>query len=752
MGESTPNAVAAAPASAPNTYATTANGTTAADLSAASAVSTENSAADIDSKLLTKNLALFAERFPELYASCPKELFKPGEALRRCDYRVTKSKAGGFTATAGGVALHSAYNPVREAEKLVQSGFAPQQSAAQTKSAAAQSGLNTSNQAAAQSGLGAQTKVAAQSRLNVQTQAAPQSGLNDRTQAAPQSGFNTPNQAAAQSGLSAQTPSAAPNRDYNAAVFMGFGLGYAPLSFVRDYPQKTLVLIESDLSYLIAALSVVDWTPVFIHASCVFLIGAPTQTIIAVLEKISIQNCCFFRTKSQTAHNGAYFDSIQNLIERNRQKKEINERTLARFSHLWLRNMCKNLSAAATLDGVHRYKNAFTDFSACVIAAGPSLDDALPHLKAIHARCITVCVDTALRACLNAGIEPDFIVSVDPQYWNIRHLDGLCAPKSTLITELASFPPTFRFKCKEIVLCSSLYPLGKFIEQRIGSKGELGAGGSVATTAWDFARMCGCKTVYMVGLDLGFPAHKTHFKGSTFEEKAHQNSNRLHPAETDSYNALYGAHPYPVRDYNGNNVLTDRRLALYAWWFESKCCAFTDTHTKTLSPNGIKIPGIDFEPIERVLSLPVIKSLDEGSLILSPSSPLRAAGPKPNATSAVADTEQKLCTVSLAVHDAEKQLTSIKYNAQKAVQLCRKGLNTNADLTKIGAELSAIDAKILHNDAAELASLVFPGEARLTELLTGIEHPLEKSLVVYNQVIESVTMHLHYLSRVTLTP
>ena len=98
------------------------------------------------------------------------------------------------------------------------------------------------------------------------------------------------------------------------------------------------------------------------------------------------------------------------------------------------------------------------------------------NLAEIKKRCLLICVDTALRACLRVGVQPDFIVLVDPQYWNIRHLDNCAAPDSVLITELAAYPAVFRFRCREIVLCSSLYPVGAYFERICGTKGALGAG------------------------------------------------------------------------------------------------------------------------------------------------------------------------------------------------------------------------------------------------------------------------------------
>ena len=590
--------------------------------------------------LLNSNRALFEKRFPQL-----AEQYRPlfDSPVLPPDVEIITGRNGQVSATYKGLSLHSAYNPEREAQKLISEEEA---------------------------------------------------------------------------------------RKADAGVFLGFGLGYGAAAFAKEYASKTLILIECNPEWFLLALSAIDFTPVFEHQSLVLLVGAPQQTIISVLEKIGLQNCCFFKTKSHIAHNEQYFINLENLIERNRQKKEINDRTLEKFSMLWLKNMCRNLDIAGGLDGVARYFGAFTGMDACVIAAGPSLDDVLPYIKEIQKRTLIVCVDTALRACLNAGVQPDFIVIVDPQYWNIRHLDGLAAPESRIITELAVYPPVFRFQCKEKLLCSSIYPLGKYIEKQVKPRGELGAGGSVVTTAWDFARQCGCRRIFMAGLDLGFPERKTHFKGSTFEERSHRLSERLHPAETDSFNALYGAYPYEVSNYEGGKVLTDKRMALYAWWFESKCLEFPEVKTCTLCPKGVCIPGITPVSIEEVLKIKDISA--EKAAVLG----------KPSKT----DFAAQKAAFQKALQTAKDELYEMLKSAKKAQRICKDALeNPGTNTLSINKKLSEIDSGLIHNKAAELASLVFPGEKQLEALTAKAQTPLEKSLIVYREIEKAVSIHLEYL-------
>lgn len=386
-------------------------------------------------------------------------------------------------------------------------------------------------------------------------------------------------------------------------VFMGFGLGYGAVAVAQRKPSG-LVLVEPDVACLAAALWSLDFEPVFSLERCAVLVGASHQSVLGVLESFGLGNCHIIWNKAHTAHNQPYFDGLHTLVQRNLDKDDINSRTLEKFGRLWFRNSCRNLHQLVRCDGVSRYESLGWNLDACVLGAGPSLDLVLPHLAAIKERSLLIAVDTALRACLRAGVEPDFVVLSDPQYWNARHLAGLAAPNTVLVTEVAAYPSVFRFPCQEIVLCSSLYPVGRYFSAHGMKKGDLGAGGSVATSAWGLARLCGCHRIFLAAVDLAFPGKRTHARGSTFEERSHLVSSRIAPSQHSHAAALFSADTTIKTSFIGNPVTTDQRMELYAWWFESKVAAHPEVKTHSLTPDSLAIPGIHYFPLEEFLAQP----------------------------------------------------------------------------------------------------------------------------------------------------
>ncbi|MCR5289470.1 MAG: DUF115 domain-containing protein [Treponema sp.] len=527
---------------------------------------------------------------------------------------------------------------------------------------------------------------------------------------------------------------------HDTAVFLGFGIGYLPIAFAKTFPTRELIIIEPDILHFFASLLLADWSAVLTHDQCILAVGCPTQTALALIEKSTIHHCDFYAQQNQTMHAAPYFAELQRLIERNKQKEAINTNTLDRFAGLWLKNSCRNLHQFVTGDGIHIYKDMAKNIPSVVLAAGPSLEAILPHLVAIKNKAIIICVDTALRACLRYGVEPDFIILVDPQYWAAQHIAGLHAPHSVLITESAAYPTVYRFPCRKIVSCSSLFPLGQYFEKKLGSKGTLQAGGSVATSAWDFARYIGSPAIYVCGLDLSYPDKKTHITGSTFEEAIHRSATLLSPAEKSVTQMLFSATTEWATDFDDNPVLTDQRMKLFAWWFESK---IADTHTAvtyTLNPKGIRIPGMVVTPVDTLLAQNDKKEQKEAFWTTS---------------------EQHQVTITdiqyqNVLTELKKTLDDLYHIAKKGQYECNAVLEKqNPDYEKVFSKLEQIDTTIRMHKGKDAVSLIFPTEKKLNSIMQGYtfsdsphRKTLQQSRIIYEELCHAITEYQNAMASI----
>ena len=402
-----------------------------------------------------------------------------------------------------------------------------------------------------------------------------------------------------------EAATAVSSADVNAksiTVFYGFGLGYHLVEWSKLYKDKKLVIIEPDVYRFLASMCYVDWTEVFTIEQLVLAVGCPAESVLPLIENSAavnigesgVSDAFYFDIPAFTRHAQSYFDTVKTLVKRNQRKNEINSATLKKFGKLWCRNSMTNIKQLGELDYISCFENtASAELPFLIVGAGPSLEKLLPHVKELKEKCVIVCVETALRALLRVGVQPDFIILTDPQFWAYRHIAGLKSPESILITEVSTYPAVFRFNCKKVMLCGSQFPVGQFFENKLGvNPGNLGTGGSVASSAWNFAYFCGAKNIYVSGLDFAFPKNQTHIKGSSAEQTFHTISNRLSAPDKFTAAALYSANAVMSKDYNGNPVLTDSRMKMFSWWFESRLAGCTDVKTFTLSPEGLNTPGI----------------------------------------------------------------------------------------------------------------------------------------------------------------
>ncbi|HUX12450.1 MAG TPA: 6-hydroxymethylpterin diphosphokinase MptE-like protein, partial [Spirochaetia bacterium] len=346
-------------------------------------------------------------------------------------------------------------------------------------------------------------------------------------------------------------------------------------------------------------------------------------------------------------------------------------------------------------------------------------------------------VDTSLGACLRAGVDPDFVVVVDPQYWNTRHLDQCRDGTSILISESSTHPRVFRQLKGLLYFCSSLFPLGEYIERQLGPLGKLGAGGSVSTSAWDFLRIVGCSPIYTGGIDLGFPDRQTHFRGSFFEERIHSLGTRRAPAEHHLFRYLTDAGPFKVPDNSGGTVLSDRRMIIYRWWFERQAEAYPSTATRSLSPHGVKLAGIPLASMEETLKLP-----EQRDWIDSELRSIRREEAEPGSA------RPKSLRLTAAVRSLIQDLGEIE-------RIAREGVRTVAGAFEIASsggnavsfldELNLLDEEISRSEHRNIVGFLLQKDAQSivdrAHKEATIADVLENSDAIYRGLLESTEYH-----------
>ena len=541
-------------------------------------------------------------------------------------------------------------------------------------------------------------------------------------------------------------------------VILGFGLGYAAQAAAKTAADhggsgaRPVIIVEKYKSLLRLAFEQRDLTDLLLCKNIIFIAGGKAgEGITNALEIAGKLNNDYsepaiIRNRALIDIDKEWYSAAEETIRTWITRQKVNTATLNRFGKRWIRNLSRNMSAIRDCPGILRLTGLADGIPVFLAAAGPSLDKIAPLLRDIHRRCFIVAVDTSLRFFSANNIQPDFVLTVDPQFWNNRHLDRCVCEKSILIAESAVFPPALRLPFKHIFLCGSFFPLGDFIEKQVDPKGRLEAGGSVATSAWDFARSLALSPVggeiWIAGLDLSFPDLKTHFRGAIFEERSNAASNRFAPAETWVVSTLRDGFPFKAASAAGGQVLTDRRLSLYASWFENQFRRYSNVHNYSIFQNGIAINGLKSANADALLALPDCRDEINRRLDLVLSS-VNADFYHPDEVCKRAERYKK--AVSGLIHALEN-IKAAAENGAKTARQASYSSTTSEQQSKVLKKLDDIMRRITASDVKEVAGFLFPPVEEEKSESDAFRSYLKTSYKFFSSLAESVGVNLESIN------
>ncbi len=176
-------------------------------------------------------------------------------------------------------------------------------------------------------------------------------------------------------------------------------------------------------------------------------------------------------------------------------------------------------------------------------------------------------MDTSLKILEYYGIEPHFCITVDPQLINARYFEGVHSDRTVLIADPMVHPSTFLFYRGRKAITGVAFEMMKWIEQTIGSYGNLRYGGSVSTNAYDFAKRLGAHPIIMVGQDLAFTNGMAHVKGAYLDEHIFFRNYRTYTVEMFNRFQLTALPKIFVKGIKSGQVHTNQKMMIFISWF-----------------------------------------------------------------------------------------------------------------------------------------------------------------------------------------
>ena len=283
------------------------------------------------------------------------------------------------------------------------------------------------------------------------------------------------------------------------------------------------------------------------------------------------------------------------------RSKTIDVNTLTRYSKIWLSNALANIGKINEGD---MYKlsdldDKFIGQTALVTAAGPSLSENIPFIKANREKFVIFCVNKALKVLLDNGITPDFVVCADARFVgktladtveklsNINCIMSINTDSSVLSN---SFRKVFiSFPTNDMII-NKLSQYNTFIHQQE-------TGGSATTMAFVSAVKMGFSKVILTGVDLAFKGEQVYADGQVYEKVS---------AEEMKINSVK-KNLTTVPSVTGVNVVTSEDYAAFIHHFEVLIKELNYVSVYNTSSFGANIPGTKNRQITEI-PLPVVSN------------------------------------------------------------------------------------------------------------------------------------------------
>jgi hypothetical protein len=422
-------------------------------------------------------------------------------------------------------------------------------------------------------------------------------------------------------------------------VFMGIGIGYHIVKFRELYgvllPKITVVCIERSVSAFRA---------LAYHHDISFLkgmhlsVGNDTDRIdklIRGLNPLSFSGYRIVKLRGGFSLFEEYYDRIETLFKEFMSGRLSDLLTMYAFDSLWMKNMIDNMPRLVGKSSILSLKDVAMGRPAIVVGAGPSLRFQLDTIAGVRDRIAIIAVDTALESLLLFGIEPDFVVAIDAQQHNFLDffscLMGEAVRRRTvLVSDLIVYPKILNHWSGPLYFSSTAHPAESVYEDRAASEesfftafdgvyqdvhpivskfksfygpaGWLRCGGSVATTAIEFAIHIGSNPVLLAGLDFSYTQYMTHVHSSPSYNLHYRDSNRLSTLSTAFVRSLSTRKTVWCEGIDKRSVLTDFIFQNYLSWFRRSSLERKSEYEGRVlnaTSQGAVLPGIEWVELDR---------------------------------------------------------------------------------------------------------------------------------------------------------
>lgn len=218
-----------------------------------------------------------------------------------------------------------------------------------------------------------------------------------------------------------------------------------------------------------------------------------------------------------------FYEALAALLKEESNIELFDRNTNISLGQKWLEHLVCNIPAIFSSPDIECLRDRHKGMAAVMVAAGPSLDESSEYIGKVRDKVIVVAVGRALKLLFAKGITPDYVVTMDSEFVTLQQFEGVDLSGFSLICDTISYPTVvsmFAGRKRFFFSSGALGDFDKWLEAAGVAPAHLYSGGTVALSAIDMARFLGCRTIFLMGLDLAFKDDgTTHAKGLQYKEK-----------------------------------------------------------------------------------------------------------------------------------------------------------------------------------------------------------------------------------------
>lgn len=387
--------------------------------------------------------------------------------------------------------------------------------------------------------------------------------------------------------------------DTDLIFIFGIGAGYL-INAVKKL-NVNIAVIEPSIKFFNLLIDNFKLDKILEDNITFFIGGDDIEDIEKFISIANTKKVKFFITRSYANLFGEealfYQQKVLSIVD----KKIININTISRFDKLWAYNIASNVAEISTHYGANKFFDKYKNIPAVIVSAGPSLEKNIRKLREMKNKALIIAVDTAMKPLFSHNISPHFVITIDPQKKNSKYFRNVDFKDSVLIAESSVDKEAIDSFNGAIYFINSIFPLAKYFMEELGNRGDITAGGSVSTAAYDFAIRIGANPIIMVGLDLSFPNYQTHIKGSYHEENFFTEIYKLDSYDSRIYKVLIAGNLREEKNIYNEKVWTDSRFDMYKNWYEEQCLKYNQIKFYNATEGGIVINGMENINLEELI-------------------------------------------------------------------------------------------------------------------------------------------------------